>query len=72
MGAWKDWQIGMIEDGHTAAEITDAERRIKGTLADPLVKRLVAERLERELADLRASVARPSAHVADGIGWTPR
>lgn len=42
MGRWKDWQIGMIEDGYSDREITEAAARIKGTLADPLVKRLPA------------------------------
>lgn len=39
MGAWKDWQIGMIEDGRSSRQIAAAERSIKGTLADPLVMR---------------------------------
>lgn len=42
MGRWKDWQIAMIEDGYSDREITQAASRIKGTLADPLVKRLPA------------------------------
>ncbi len=39
MGAWKEWEMGMQDEGFSPAEISDAESRIKGTLADPLVKR---------------------------------
>lgn len=37
MGAWKDWQQGMIEDGDR--EIAAVAERIRGTLADPLIRR---------------------------------
>lgn len=43
MGAWKDWEIGMIEDGNTPEQIKAAEARIKGTLADPLVSPMPTE-----------------------------
>lgn len=46
MGSWKDWSIGMIESGYSDREITAAESRIKGTLADPLVRRLTAQEPE--------------------------
>lgn len=32
MGAWKDWEIGMIEGGATRAEIIAAEARLKALL----------------------------------------
>lgn len=51
MGSWKDWQIGMIESGYSDREIAGAEARIKGTLADPLVRRLLTSQNELENLD---------------------
>lgn len=49
MGAWKDWQLGMIESGATDREIRTAADRIKGTSADPLIRRITDNNLH-ELA----------------------
>ncbi len=42
MGAWKDWELGLVEDGASPRQIADAEAAIKGTLTDPLARRLAA------------------------------
>lgn len=43
MGAWKEWAIGMAESGYTPRQIDAAAERIKGTDADPLVRRLAEQ-----------------------------
>lgn len=70
MGAWKDWQQGMQEDGFTAAEIRAAEARIKGTPADPAIAATRRCRLHPDgsciadaIADLKAAF--PGAQLVE-------